>query len=215
VKEFNAHLLKPIRVSVRDGKFYVFDGQHRVNAMKILKETHIMCELHHGLTFEDEAWLFAHQNDNEVDVSPIWKFNALVKSGDADAVLMESILSNNKFHVAPGGGNNKIQSVNGLYEVYNLYGAEIFNDVFYILRNSWDGDKASLLKGFICGLALFIKNNPNVDKMWLIKNLSKTSPITLKANAELLKNSFKDISKCYENQFSKIYDYRKRKSNAV
>lgn len=213
VREFNPHLLKPIRVSVRDGKYYVFDGQHRVSALKILKKTHIMCEVHHGLTFEHEAWLFAHQNDNEIDVSPVWKFHALVQSGDTEATMIQGILNKHGLKVASGGGKNEIRAVKGLFEVYSEYGAETLEKVFHILKKSWGGNNVSIQKGFINGLALFLKNNPDIDIEWLIKNLNKKTAESFKANAEMHKATFKDVVKSYEHEFKSNYEFRRRKDN--
>ena len=52
------------KVSYRNGKFYVFDGQHTILAREALnndKPVDILCKVYTGLTVHDEALLFALQ----------------------------------------------------------------------------------------------------------------------------------------------------------
>ena len=64
VSNFNPHKFGIIKVSFRDGKYYVYDGQHRIAAFKVLngnQDGFVKCEVHYGLTYEDEAKYFAEQ----------------------------------------------------------------------------------------------------------------------------------------------------------
>ena len=83
VKKFNVHKLGTIKVSFRDGKYHVYDGQHRLMILKIInnsKECMVPCEVHYGLTYEDEARLFAEQYEGATRVDIIYQMGALVEA---------------------------------------------------------------------------------------------------------------------------------------
>lgn len=64
VSNYDPHKFGIIKVSFRDGKCYVYDGQHRIAAFKVLngdQDGFVKCEVHYGLAYEDEAKYFAEQ----------------------------------------------------------------------------------------------------------------------------------------------------------
>ena len=68
VQPRTAHMLfiQP-KVSFRDGRFYIFDGQNTVEARRTSNggmELPIRCKVFYGLTKEDEATLFAIRTGN-------------------------------------------------------------------------------------------------------------------------------------------------------
>ena len=68
VNSFDPRLANEVKVSFRDGKFYVFDGAHTLSALKRIhgEETFMVdCKVYYGLSYEDEAYLFALQSGDE------------------------------------------------------------------------------------------------------------------------------------------------------
>lgn len=61
-ENYDADIYGIIIVSHRDGKYYVIDGQHRVEVAKRLGLKSIMCQILEGLTYEDEADKFYKLN---------------------------------------------------------------------------------------------------------------------------------------------------------
>ena len=62
--EFDERIANEPKVSCRDGRYYVFDGQHTIAARKLLnggRDLPIRCKVFYGLTESDEALLFAQQ----------------------------------------------------------------------------------------------------------------------------------------------------------
>lgn len=83
VTNYNPHKFGIIKVSFRDGKYYVYDGQHRIAAFKVLNDDHdgiVKCEVHYGLTYEDEAKYFAEQYLGSKNVSIIYRWRALYEA---------------------------------------------------------------------------------------------------------------------------------------
>ena len=65
VNSFDPRLANEVKVSFRDGKFYVFDGAHTLSALKRIhgEEAFMVdCKVYYGLSYEDEAYLFALQS---------------------------------------------------------------------------------------------------------------------------------------------------------
>ena len=62
--QFSPLVANPIKVSYRDGRYYIFDGMHTRAAIRLLNGSDnfpILCRVYNGLTEEDEARLFAIQ----------------------------------------------------------------------------------------------------------------------------------------------------------
>ena len=56
---FIVNLVKPIEVALRDdGKYYILDGKHLVNVLKLKNVEKTMCRVHSGLNYEEEVKLF-------------------------------------------------------------------------------------------------------------------------------------------------------------
>ena len=89
VKEFDERVANEPKVSCRNGKYYVFDGQHTIAARKILNRGHdlpITCKVYYGMTESEEATLFATQTGASAPLSAGTKIRALVYAGDPEAI---------------------------------------------------------------------------------------------------------------------------------
>lgn len=64
VKYFDERIANEPKVSFRDGKYYVFDGQHTISARKLMngnQDIPILCKVYMGMTEQEEAALFSKQ----------------------------------------------------------------------------------------------------------------------------------------------------------
>ena len=64
-KDFNEYIVNEPKVSFRNGRYYVMDGQHTIEGCILLnggEDRPILCKVYTGLTMEQEALLFAEQN---------------------------------------------------------------------------------------------------------------------------------------------------------
>lgn len=87
VREFNPYLVNAVKVSFRDGKYYVFDGQHTIAGIKAKHkgaDCQIDCKVFYGLTRLDEMELFILQNGASSTVATREKFRALYNNGDPE-----------------------------------------------------------------------------------------------------------------------------------
>ena len=150
------------KVSLRDGKFYVFDGQHTIAARKMLNgglDLPILCKVYTGLSAEDEAILFAQQTGFSAKVYPGAKIRALVFAGDPDAIAFVEATQSADLQLSfnQSRGLNRIGCVATAYAEFMAVGAEIYGDALRIIAAAWDGHKDSLRAETIQGMTQFIK----------------------------------------------------------
>jgi len=186
VKKFNVHKLGTIKVSFRDGKYHVYDGQHRLMILKIInnsKECMVPCEVHYGLTYEDEARLFAEQYEGATRVDIIYQMGALVEAKDekitdikhaVEKVGLELSFSKSK-------GDNKIIAVSKIKKIYDELHEDGLTKILTLIKGSWEGISSSLDKHILGGMHLFVKvYKDEINDRIFIKNLSKIQPLMIK-----------------------------------
>ena len=85
-RDFNEYIVNEPKVSFRNGRYYVMDGQHTIEGCILLNggaDRPILCKVYTGLTMEQEALLFAEQNGHAAPLSAGIKLRAKVVGGDA------------------------------------------------------------------------------------------------------------------------------------
>lgn len=85
-REFNEYIVNEPKISFRNGRYYVTDGQHTIEA-RILrnggKDLPILCKVYTGLTMQQEALFFAEQNGHAAPLTAGIRLRAKVVGGDA------------------------------------------------------------------------------------------------------------------------------------
>ena len=85
-RDFNEYIVSEPKVSFRNGRYYVMDGQHTIEGCILLnggEDRPILCKVYTGLTMEQETLLFAEQNGHAAPLSAGIKLRAKVVGGDA------------------------------------------------------------------------------------------------------------------------------------
>lgn len=88
-KNFNECIANEPKVSFRDGRYFIFDGQHTVAARVHRNGGNplpILCKVYFGLTEKEEARLFAAQTGFSTDLGAGAKIRAMAGAGPARAV---------------------------------------------------------------------------------------------------------------------------------
>lgn len=88
VANFDERIANEPKVSYRDGKYFVFDGQHTLLARMILNGGHVpvLCKVYYDLSAEDEAYLFATQTGYSGKLTSGEKLRARAFSKDHTAI---------------------------------------------------------------------------------------------------------------------------------
>jgi hypothetical protein len=137
--KYDSHRMRPIDVSFRNGEFYCFDGQTRMEAYKILGYTRIPAIIHEGLSYEDEALLFAKQQDDVGTVLSSHKWNALVEAEDPATMKTLKVAEKNGFKVSGSVSSaTTIAAVKTLQDIVIESGFDGLDDVLSVISGAWN-----------------------------------------------------------------------------
>ena len=105
IRNFNPHLVNPLKVSYRDGQYWVYDGQHTLESHRKMKGNNdfmMACIVRHGLTSEEEARLFALQNGEATKVGASDQVKALEEAKDENTIAFLTATRESGFEIIPG-----------------------------------------------------------------------------------------------------------------
>lgn len=144
-ENFSEYVANEPKVSYRDGRFYVFDGQNTVEARRTCnggKDVTIRCKVFYGLTKEDEATLFAIQTGNATCLTAGERLRANLVAENPDALYFVGITSNAGVEFAYDGIRApwKIYCIETAYELYKQYGCERYVEMLHIINEAWKGN---------------------------------------------------------------------------
>ena len=162
VENFDARLVNPLKVSSRDGHYYVFDGAHTLAALKeVNKFDNFMvdCLLFHGLSYEDEAYLFALQRGESKEVATAARLKALLLSNDERACDFRTRTEATGFRLSPSGRTAAKCTLGCVAKLWKIYetDADLYSETLSLLMAAWHGETWSLNANIVGGMAMFIK----------------------------------------------------------
>lgn len=161
-----------ITVSKRpDGRLVVIDGMHRVEAAP--PDFVFRCDVHEGLTFEEECDLFRKLNTTRVR-SAFDDFDKGVKAGDPECIEIAGVVAGRGLKIGPVPSDGRVAAVASLRNVYKSVGADGLDRTLGIVTEAW-GPRADALDGkIIQGIGqLVASQNGALDDAALVKKLSK------------------------------------------
>lgn len=171
---YDERAMRCITVSKRkDGYYWIIDGQHRYEMALLRGKTHVVCEIHEGLSKAVEAALFTLLNNmRTVDSSA--KFRASYVAGDPKYKNIVQIVMEHGFNVCIKAGRpsttNNIRSVAALKFIYESYGKDVLSDTLYIIARCYplvciEGavDPVAMEDIFLRGFAYYLDSNKQYD----------------------------------------------------
>lgn len=162
-EKFSPLVANPIKVSFRDGKYYIFDGMHTRMALVKLNGTDdfpIFCRVYYGLTIEDEARLFAAQFGISEAVPAGYRLRALEVAKDPVVLDFLKVTRDSGFGITLGSRdscNGHISAACQAFKAYQALGRSEYGRMLRILHRTWAGDSWSVTKNMIGGMARFMK----------------------------------------------------------
>jgi hypothetical protein len=157
VSNYNEAKLDAILVSEqKNGLYHVIDGGHRTEALRQMEYTHAMARVLTGLTYEQEAELFARQNDNVRKLTWLDYYKAGVIAKDELYLEIEKILADNGFQIGQGKENKCIRAVQTVQIIYTEYGGKVLDDTLCLIANTWIGLPKATSREFLIGVAEFV-----------------------------------------------------------
>lgn len=142
-------------VSLRDGNHYVVDGQHRVEALKMIGwgDQSIQCEVYEGLTEAEEADLFLRR-DRRRAIQAFDRFRIAVVAEREQETDIDRIVRAMGLKVSTDQSDTSIAAVGALNKVYRAGGHKVLARDLKILRDSFPGDVTAFRREMIEGLGL-------------------------------------------------------------
>lgn len=163
VENYDPLVANPIKVSYRDGFYYIIDGMHTREASVVIHGTDdfpIFCRVYYGLTKEDEARLFALQFGISEPVPMPYRLRALDVAKDPEVRNFLKITKRSGFTITLGNritANGRIAAVCGAFKAYRYLGADDYGRMLKMINRTWAGESWSVTKNMLGGMARFMK----------------------------------------------------------
>lgn len=192
VSAFDEKLVNPIKVSFRGNKYYVFDGQHTLAALKMRnggRDLLVNCKVYYGLTKQKEAELFSQQNGISKNVEAIEKLKALYAAKDADVMKLVQLtdLSGLYIDFSKGQSHNKIVAVSKAFSILKSAGEKDYVEILSLIKSTWGGVSDSLTAQILGGVHMFHKAYKGVyDRRTFIQKLYQVTPAAIVRDGRLL-----------------------------
>lgn len=183
-KQFNENKLGTIWVTKRGRDYLVFDGQHRIAAIKEYlgegwEHVDVPCRVYKSLDDKTCADLTSGINDSK-RWTPIDKFRTDFVAGEAVVVDIVRILRGHGLEVQAAPGRSVVRAVGSLRTVYGWKpnGPEVLSCALGFLHEAWPDDlyayDGELIRAFAL---LFQKYGQVLDRAALLHRMSaKHSP---------------------------------------
>lgn len=172
VSGFNLEEMGTPTVNLRDGHYFIIDGQHRIEALRRLgfESDSVECWTYEGMTEEEESERFLTLN-NQLAVDAFSKFKIAVNANRPDEVAVNAILLRLNLVATTMDVPGATRAVGTLMKVYRRAGGEVLEQALRIIRNAY-GD-LGLIAHVIDGIAHVAARHPELDEEITVTRLSK------------------------------------------
>lgn len=179
VKNYNPVGFGLLQVSHRDGRYFVFDGQHRLEAAKRLKMTTVECLVYEGMSYEDEANAWKYFNSASTKPTQLDRAKVELITGDPVAVELDRCVSRTDFYIdyENQGANGGIKAYLTLKKIFIDHGEMNLTHTLQILRAAYGLERKAFQESTLFGISNFLiqySANEKYDEKWLIKRLEDT-----------------------------------------
>ncbi|MDD4474362.1 MAG: type II toxin-antitoxin system PemK/MazF family toxin [Eubacteriales bacterium] len=174
------------KVSYRNGKFHVFDGQHTILAREALnndKPVDILCKVYTGLSAHDEALLFALQMGISSKPSSGERLRANIFGEEAEAIAFCKATTIAGLNIDLRGVRHKghLGCVSTALKAYRALGEEQYIKAMQIIFDAWGGKSDSLRFEIVKAVTEFVElTGDDFERDKLVKKLSAISPMTIR-----------------------------------
>lgn len=212
--EFSGDLFNEPKVSYRDGKYWVFNGQHSLAAWRYYhnnEDKPVFCKVFKGMTWLEECDAFMKQNGLSKDPTTNEKLHAAFNSKDPDVVDMVEKAKMCGFDVnfSMCKTPTRIIALSALFRAYKAIGGEAFLDMMTAIKEAWYGDIDAVSQQIISGMAAFYKAyGGNFKRDALVTALKHTTPARIIANGKSFTNRTNTYTREIVKEYNKKRHYR-------
>jgi hypothetical protein len=188
-RDYDPAKVGTLLVSERDdGRYAVFDGQTRMEAMRQNGEPEAPCLIYSGLTPENEAQLFADLVTKRRGTATFLRFRAELRAGKPEAVAIAQIVEAAGLDLGLVEKPTTVRAVAALEYVYRR-DPQLLPLVLGVIVQAWPDPKtdARLTGDIIRGLATFLQRESSVQHETLVERLAGVTPMMIRHRANALK----------------------------
>ncbi|MDF2883774.1 MAG: hypothetical protein K0R54_4338 [Clostridiaceae bacterium] len=168
VENFDSKFVGIIIVSKRaNGEYFVMDGFHRSTALKKLNIEEVFCEIHEGITLEDEANYYLAHNKHRKNPRAVDDYKVSITAKVPEVIAVENILRELEIEVSESG----FRSPKTALDIYKNYGIDITKKCIKLYADAWG--KKTLIGKYLKVLAKFIKINEEQIDISILSNSMK------------------------------------------
>ncbi len=159
VEDFDLNQINPIKVSRRDGVYYVFNGQHTAEIIAMVsgsRDTPVWCMIYDDLCYEHEADIFANQMKYVKPLVPYEIFTANLEAGNDDELMIRDLVESYGLTIGSTKAPGVICAVSTLESIYKKYGYHVLNRVLMLCIGTWEGDTNSFSANILNAVARLV-----------------------------------------------------------
>lgn len=181
IREWSPARVGYVLLSLRaDGRLYVVDGQHRVEAVRHLQGRigpYIESIVREGMTSQEEAEFFAESQNpaNRAQLLPEDIHRAAVMYGNADAIAVSNVVTAAGFYIGSRSakdGTTRIKAVDAVKDIHKNYGAQTLYNTLMFYKSAWE-PVTPPNQVLINGISLFFTLYPAANIESLLKVAAK------------------------------------------
>lgn len=207
-------------ISLRDGHYYIIDGQTRKRAFELLGKGEAMvdCLIYEGLTIEEEAALFILHNTSR-KVKSFDKFRVRLTAKDETALAIAKTCKDFGITIKEGRNEtNHTSAVSALERIYSgrvlrgksVDGASLLVLTLDCLKKAWHGEPNTYHGNILIGLSSFLARHQDVIEVdRLVQKMAKYNggPAGVIRNARSIQTIRRiECNHAYATVFTDIYN---------
>ena len=159
VANFDLRQINPVKVSRRDGKNYVMNGQHTIEiiaAASDSRETPVWCMVYNDMDYIEEAEVFAEQQKYTKLLSSFEIFMANIEADSDRHIIIKNIVEQCGLRLSTSKSSGGICAVSALREIYDKGGYEGLDRTIKLIVKTWEGEANSLTSNMLRGVSLIV-----------------------------------------------------------
>lgn len=188
VTAFDKYQINPVKISYRDDLNRVINGQHTIETVAAAsgsRDTPVWCMVYQNLTYEQEARIFAHQQEYVKGLSALEIFAAKIQAGNDDQLLIRDLVHSYGLNLSIKKTSCTICAVSTLEEIYRKYKFHVLDRTLRLIVGTWEGDPLSLSANMLRGVArLVVKYGELMKDDLFCDRLGKVSAREITRNAK-------------------------------